>query len=97
MSTQPARAQQPGGHPRDGERDGQPVLAAAVERDLGVVVAHLGVEGHGADGDVGRVDRHDVDGARPVLEARPRRVALHEVDVEPEPVAVGDRPGVGVG
>ena len=92
-----AGAEQRGGDPRDGERDGEPVLAAAVERDVGVVVAHLGVDGHGTDRDVGRVDRHDVDDARPVLEARQRRVALHEVDVETEAVAVGHRPGVRVG
>ena len=48
----------------------QPVLAAAVERELGVVVAHLGVERHGTDGDVGRVDRRRRRPCRPVGEAR---------------------------
>ena len=45
---------------RDGQRDAQPVLAAAEEGELGVVVAHLGVERHHADRDVRRVGHDDV-------------------------------------
>ena len=46
----------------------QPVGRPAVERDLRVVVAHLGVDRHGPDGDVRRVADDDVDLAVEVVE-----------------------------
>ena len=82
------------GSPRsDGPRHGQAVIAAAVQRDLRVVLAHLGIERHHAGRDVGRVADDDVH--RPVeLGEGAGRVAADQRDVQPGPLQVARGPGV---
>lgn len=83
-------AQQTGRPSGDEPRDREAVLAAAVERDVRVVVAHLGVDGDGDGGDVGRVRHDDVD-LEEVVEGG-HGILLHDLDVEVETVPVARRP-----
>ena len=96
----PTGAQQRGGGRGDAERDDEPVLAAAVERELRVVVGDLRVERDHPDGDVGRVAHDDVDPPGEIGELRDRRrvgrrVGGHECDGQAGRLDVAGGPGEG--
>jgi hypothetical protein len=94
----PAGPQQDRGASGHGQRHAQPVLAVAVERHVGIVLAHLGVDGHHPDGDVRRVGHDHVDPSIQLGQhLRRGRVAQHELHAQPGRGHVARRPGVRLG
>ncbi|KNC18831.1 hypothetical protein AC792_09985 [Arthrobacter sp. RIT-PI-e] len=87
-----ARHEQAGRGGRGRPREAQPVRSPAVERELGIVLGHLGFGGDGIGRDVGRVGDHDVERGV-VLRERRREVPLGQVDTERGEVPRGPRQG----